>query len=88
MFNQLTVSQAQEQLPRLSQTIKNQPAIITEDGSPTMIVFGINDFLSYFETAEIMADTEFLEHLQAGIYQAEKEEYFDLADVEAELALQ
>ncbi|WP_121969269.1 prevent-host-death protein [Leptolyngbya sp. BC1307] len=87
MFNQLTISQAQAQLPKLSKTLKNQPAIITEEGSPAMIVFGIDDFLSYFETAEIVADTEFLEHLQAGIQQADKEEYFDLADVEAELAL-
>jgi antitoxin YefM len=85
MLNQLTVAEAQVQLPELSTTLQGEPVVITQDGEPVLIAFTIENFLAFWETAEIVADPEFLGLLQKGIAQAGAREYFDLADVKAEL---
>jgi hypothetical protein len=87
MFNQLTIAQAQEQLPDLSQTLQSEPVIIVKDGSPVLIAFSIENFLSFCETAEIMTDSELLESLHLGIAQASEGNYSDIADVKARLGL-
>jgi antitoxin YefM len=87
MFNQLTIAQAQEQLPELSRTLQSSPAVITQDGQPVMIAFSIENFLSFLETADILADSELMAKLNLGIAQAERREYFDLADIKTELGL-
>lgn len=87
MFNRMTITQAQEQLPNLPSTLQSEPAIITQDGVPVLIAFTIKNFLSFLETAEILADENFITSLNIGIQQADDGEYFDLADIEAELGL-
>ena len=87
MFNQLTVSQAQEQLPNLPQTLQSKPAVITKDGSPVLIAFSIENFLDLLETADILADDELMASLQRGIQQAQDQKYSDLESVKARLEL-
>lgn len=87
MFNQMTISQAQEQLPDLPRALQSNPAIITKDGSPVLIAFSVENFLSLMETAEILADVELMENLAQGMQQADRGDCFDLDTIEAELSL-
>ncbi len=87
MFNQLTIAQPQEQLPMMANHLKLEPTVIMQDGQPVMITFSIEHFLSCLETAEISADVELMASLNAGIAQANRREYFDLADIKSELGL-
>ncbi len=87
MFNQLTIEQAQEQLPDLSQTLQSEPVVIVKDGSPVLITFSIENFLSFCETAEILTDSELMASLHRGIVQANEGNYSDIADVKARLGL-
>lgn len=87
MFNQLTVSQAQAQLPNLSQSLKSEPLVITQNGSPVLITFSIENFLSLLETAEILADNELVASIKSGIEQSNKDRYSDLSDVKTRLGL-
>lgn len=87
MFNQLTIAQAQEQLPDLSQTLQSEPVVIVKDGSPVLITFSIENFLSFCETAEILADSELMASLHHGIQQAGEGNFSDIADVKARLGL-
>jgi antitoxin YefM len=87
MLNQLTVAEAQIQLPELSATLAGEPVVITQDGMPVLIAFTVENFLSFLETAEILADVEFLGCLRRGIVQADRQEFFELTAVKAELGL-
>ena len=87
MFNQLTIAQAQEQLPKMAIQLNLEPTVIMQDGQPVMIKFGIEHFLSCLEKAEILADSDLMRSLKAGGSQANRKGYFDLADVKAELGL-
>ena len=87
MFNQLTIAQAQEQLPEMATQLNLEPTVIMQDGQPVMITFSVEHFLSCLETADIFADLELMQSLKAGISQANRKAYFDLADVKAELGL-
>ena len=87
MFNQLTIAQAQEQLPKMANQLNLEPTVIMQDGQPVMITFSVEHFLSCLETAEILADSELMRSLKASISQVNRKEYFDLADIKAELGL-
>jgi PHD/YefM family antitoxin component YafN of YafNO toxin-antitoxin module len=87
MFNQLTIAQAQEQLPDLSQTLQSEPVVIVKDGSPVLITFSIENFLSLCETAEILTDSDLMASLHRGIEQDKEGKYSDIADVKARLGL-
>ncbi len=49
----LTIAEAQQQLSELSNQLHDEPAIITQDGKPVMITFGLEQFESLIETIEI-----------------------------------
>ena len=87
MFNQLTIAQAQEQLPEMATQLNLEPTVIMQDGQPVMITFSVEHFLSCLETAEILADSDLMRSLKTSVSQANRKEYFDLADVKAELGL-
>ena len=87
MFNQLTIAQAQEQLPEMATQLNLEPTVIVQDGQPVMITFSVEHFLSCLETAEILADSDLMRSLKTSVSQANRKEYFDLADVKAELGL-
>lgn len=80
----LTISEAQKQLPELSEQLNEQPAIITKDGKPVMITFGLKQFESLIETIEIISDQEFMSDLKQGIKEAQLEETISLDDLKAE----
>lgn len=87
MFNELTISQAQAQLPDLPTSLQNEPAIITQDGYPVLIAFSIENFLSLLETADILADDELMASIRRGEQQYKEGKYSDIAAVKAELGL-
>ena len=87
MFNQLTIAQAQEQLPEMATQLNLEPTVIVQDGQPVMITFSVEHFLSCLETAEILADSDLMRSLKTSVSQANRKEYFDLADVKAELSI-
>jgi len=83
----LTVAEAQQKLPHLTDELDQGPAIITQDGKPVMIALSLEQFSSLLETLEILSDQEFLAQLQIGIQQAEAGETIDLEMLKAELGL-
>ena len=88
MFNELTISQAQAKLPELPASLQDEPAVITtENGSPVLIAFSIENFLSFLETAEIVTDDELMARLNRSKKQFEKGKYSDIASVKARLGL-
>ena len=87
MLNQMTISQAQEQFHNFPRTLKDEPAVITEDGSPVLITFSIESFLSFLETAEIMMDDELMAALDISRKQFEEGKYSDIDTVKARLGL-
>lgn len=80
----LTIGEAQKQLPELSRQLTEQPAIITKNGKPVMITFGVEQFESLMETIEIITDEEFMSDLKQGIKEAQKGETISLDDLKAE----
>ena len=70
MLNYLTIAEAQEQLPHLSNNLR-EPAIITQDGKPVIVAMNMRQFASLVETMEILSDQEFMSELREGIRQAD-----------------
>lgn len=81
----LTITEAQEQLSELSDRLTDEPVIITKDGKPIMITFGLKQFESLIETIEIISDEEFMMELKQGIQQAEQGETISLEALKADL---
>lgn len=63
----LTIAEAQQQLSELPNQLTDEPAIITKDGKPVLITFGLEQFESFMETIEIISDKEFMKELKQGI---------------------
>jgi antitoxin YefM len=85
MAKYLTISEAQEQLPKLTNNLAFEPAIITENGRPVIIAFNFEQFQSLLETIEILTDEEFMGDLKEGIKQAELGETISLEQLKKEL---
>ena len=71
----------------MSNQLTDEPAIITKDGKPVLITFGLEQFESLMETIEIIFDREFMEELKQGFQQAEQGETISLEELKAELDL-
>lgn len=80
----LTISEAQKQLAELSNQLTDEPAIITKDGKPVMITFGLEQFESLIETIEIISDREFMTELKQGIEEADQGETISLEKLKAD----
>lgn len=80
----LTIAEAQEQLSELSNQLTDEPAIITKDGKPVMITFGVEQLESLIETIEIISDKEFMTELKQSIEQAKQAETISLEELKAE----
>lgn len=87
MTKYLTIAEAQEQLPALSDELAEEPAIITKDGKPAIVAMSIDFFYSLLETIEIISDREFFAELREGIRQADAGETIGLEQLKAELGL-
>lgn len=83
----LTIAEAQQQLPELTNELASEPAIITKNGKPVMIAWSFEKFESLVETIEILSDSEFMTKLQAGIRQADAGETISLEDLKTELGI-
>ena len=81
----LTIIEAQQQLAELSNQLNDEPAIITKDGKPVMITFGVEQFESLMETIEIISDKNFMAELKQGIQEAEKDSTISLEEFKADL---
>ncbi|MEM7592770.1 MAG: type II toxin-antitoxin system Phd/YefM family antitoxin [Cyanobacteria bacterium P01_A01_bin.83] len=83
----LTIDEAQKQLAELSNQLHDEPAIITRDGKPVMITFGVEQFESLMETIEIISDREFMRDLKQGIEEAKQGKTVSLEDLKTDLGL-
>jgi len=81
----LTITEAQQQLPELPDTLASEPAIITKDGKPVIIAISLQQFQSLLETVEILSDQEFMTQLREGIRQANTGETISLEQLKVEL---
>ncbi|MGK7951840.1 MAG: type II toxin-antitoxin system Phd/YefM family antitoxin [Xenococcaceae cyanobacterium] len=81
----LTIAEAQKQLAELSNQLTDEPAIITKDGKPVMITFGVEQFESLMETIEILSDEDFMTELKQGIQEAEQGATITLEEFKADL---
>lgn len=81
----LTINEAQQQLSELSEQLTDEPTIITKEGKPVMITFGIEQFESLIETIEILSDRELMQEFRQGVKEAQKGELISLDSLKAEL---
>jgi PHD/YefM family antitoxin component YafN of YafNO toxin-antitoxin module len=85
MRKYLTITEAQQQLPKWPEDLASEPAIITKDGKPAIIALSFKQFESLLETIEILSDREFMTQLRCGIQQAQRGETIDLQQLKADL---
>ncbi len=84
MLNYLTVAEAQQKSPKLSNNL-GEPAIITQDGKPVIVALSMKQFVSLIETIEILSDREFMVDLREGIRQADLGQTVSLEALKLEL---
>jgi PHD/YefM family antitoxin component YafN of YafNO toxin-antitoxin module len=84
MLNYLTVAEAQQKLPELSNNL-GKPAIITQDGKPVIVALSMKQFASLIETIEILSDREFMSELREGIRQVDLGQTVSLESLKLEL---
>jgi antitoxin YefM len=72
MPKQLTIAQAQQQLPTLSNELTDEPIIITQDGVPVIAALSYTHLTQLLETLDILTDTEFVTKLRQSITQAKQ----------------
>lgn len=84
MLNYLTIAEAQQQLPELSNNL-GEPTIITQDGKPVIVALSMKQFASLMETMEILSDREFMSELREGIRQADLERTISLEALKLQL---
>ena len=69
---QLTIAQAQQQLPRFPSELTDEPIIITQDGVPVIAALSYAHLTALLETLDILSDSEFVKKLRQSILQAEQ----------------
>jgi antitoxin YefM len=72
MSKQLTIAQAQQQLPNLPTELTDEPIIITQDGVPVIAALSYDHLTALLETLDILTDQEFIDKLRQSIVQAEQ----------------
>jgi antitoxin YefM len=87
MPKQLTIAQAQEQLPTLSASLSQEPVIITQDGIPVMAALSYVHLTELLETMEILSDSEFVGQLRESITQADRGQTVSWEAAKAQLGL-
>ena len=87
MPKQLTIAQAQQQLPLLSRELTDEPIIITQDGVPVIAALSYQHLSELMETLDILADQEFVLKLRQSLVQAEQDPTVAWDDVKIQLSL-
>lgn len=81
----IKLSEIQNPLNELAEKTTQKPIIITKDEKPVIIAFNIEQFDSWLETLEIMADNDLMNSIKTGIQQVKNGETISLRDLELEL---
>jgi antitoxin YefM len=87
MPKQLTIDQAQQQLPSLSEELTNEPIIITQDGVPVMAALSYQHLSELMETLDILSDQDFVAKLRQSLTQAEQNLTIAWDDVKTQLSV-
>jgi antitoxin YefM len=87
MLKQLTIDQAQQQLPSLSKELTNEPIIITQNGVPVMAALSYQHLSELMETLDILSDQDFVAQLRQSLTQAEQNLTIAWDDVKTQLSL-
>jgi antitoxin YefM len=87
MLKQLTIDQAQQQLPSLSKELTNEPIIITQNGVPVMAALSYQHLSALMETLDILSDQDFVAQLRQSLTQAEQNLTIPWDDVKTQLSL-
>jgi antitoxin YefM len=87
MSKQLTIAQAQQQLPNLPAELTNEPIIITQDGVPVIAALSYAHLTALLETLDILTDNEFVEKLRQSIAQADQGQTIAWESAKVELGL-
>ena len=87
MPKQLTIAQAQQQLPNLPSELTDEPIIITQNGVPVIAALSYAHLTELLETLDILTDTEFVTRLRQSIIQSEKGNTISWASAKAQLEL-
>lgn len=81
----IKLSEIENSLNDLAETKTQEPIIITKDEKPVIIAFNIQQFDSWLETLEIMADNNLMNSIKTGIQQIKNGETISLGELELEL---
>jgi antitoxin YefM len=87
MPKQLTIAQAQQQLPNLPGELTDEPIIITQDGVPVIAALSYTHLTELLETLDILTDTEFVTKLRQSIVQSEQGNAIPWKNAKAQLGL-
>lgn len=87
MPKQLTIAEAQQQLPNLPEELTYEPIVITQDGIPVMAAMSYTHLTQLLETLDILTDLEFVTKLRQSIAQAERGQTISWDNAKAKLGL-
>lgn len=87
MSKQLTIAQAQQQLPNLPEELEQEPILIARNGVPVMAVISYQHLTELLETLDILSDSEFVTKLRQSITQASEGKTVSWEDAKAQLKL-
>lgn len=87
MPEQLTIAEAQAQLPELVERLAGAPIVVMQDDKPAIVMVNPDAFASLLETLEILSDRELMASLREGMAQAAAGQTVSLETVKAQLGL-
>ncbi len=87
MPKQLTIVEAQQRLPSMSEDLQDEPIIITQNGVPVIAALSYQHLSELVETLDILTDTEFVTQLRQSLIQAEQKLTIAWDDAQAQLGL-
>jgi antitoxin YefM len=87
MSKQLTIAQAQQQLPNLPTELTDEPIIITQDGVPVIAALSYDHLTALLETLDILTDQAFIDKLRQSIVQAEQGQTIEWEAAKVKLGL-
>lgn len=87
MPKQLTIVEAQQRLPSMSEDLQDEPIIITQNGVPVIAALSYQHLSELVETLDILTDTEFVIQLRQSLIQAEQKLTIAWDDAQAQLGL-
>ena len=87
MPKQLTIVEAQQRLPSMSEDLQDEPIIITQNGVPVIAALSYQHLSELVETLDILTDTEFVTQLRQSLIQAEQKLTIAWDDAQAQRGL-